>query len=448
MFGLGKKNKKKSAVSMTEYVVRDGDHIVSIAQAHGMSWKDFAAYNEIEPPYVLVPGTVVHVPATANPEDSVKSRGDASSAQSSSQRVIGTPQHYVTPSTTDTAQDATTAAHSVPVVKQESGEHQDTRGTPVESIQDQRKGNVQVHMQEDLTDVATEGVVPPPDHSVQLPLHSDRDSTSSDHTAQRGKDRTQSSAAVSQKDPDAATQDTDAPERTIMYAPPESMIAQPASEPTTRAIDIEWMRDDEATYAEEMSKQQKRTNRWIILTVLLGLVIGGAVAFFVYFYLLPQATRDRVSLDALIRSQDVTPVAQEPTDNVQEDAVVAPADFLEEVTVEEQSPSTDQQAVSITPPHTNPADLTVQVLNAGGPAGAAGAVTQILKNHHYATRTAHNAKNHYTGTVIYYTAGKKADAEAVAQLLPATYGTPTVEESVSVTTTYTAMIVVVIGAQK
>lgn len=430
MFGLGKKKNKADAIATQDYTVRDGDNIISLAQNYDMPWTALAQLNNIEPPYVLTPGTTVRVPATPAEAD-MPTDADEAAAPPSPIRVIGTPQHYTT--MPESSRDDSVA---IP-------QHSDTIHDVSPSIAPQRKSSLQA-----ATGAASlsQQTVPSPDYSVQLPQ---RGAMPSDDSVATASAVDTPSPQITQRHPITPQSDTadNNPNRTILYASPESMIAQPASEPTTRAIDIEWMRDDEAAYAEEMQRQQKRTSRWFGMTIFVIVLLLLAAAGLAYVYIVPQATKDKVSLDALIHYNDApTHDAQsseeqpaQPQEDVQQEETATEEQKNDNATAEEPT----ETAATVTP-----SDVTVQVLNAGGPAGAAGTVTTLLQKQSFTTRTAQNAKNTYTGTVVYYAADKKDAATEVLKHLPATYGTPTVEESADVTTTYSAAVVVVIGAQK
>jgi cytoskeletal protein RodZ len=92
-----------------------------------------------------------------------------------------------------------------------------------------------------------------------------------------------------------------------------------------------------------------------------------------------------------------------------------------------------------------PEELTIQVLNAGAPAGVAGSVTAKYKDANYKTNDATNAQNNHEGVVIYYAVDKKEGLTDVVEVLGDTYGTPKQEESDEVTKKYDADFVVVIG---
>jgi hypothetical protein len=70
-----------------------------------------------------------------------------------------------------------------------------------------------------------------------------------------------------------------------------------------------------------------------------------------------------------------------------------------------------------TPVTRAPAEVTVWVLNGGGPTGTATNGTQLVANAGYATVGAANAPEDVPQSTIYYVEGYQADAAAVAALL-------------------------------
>jgi hypothetical protein len=60
-----------------------------------------------------------------------------------------------------------------------------------------------------------------------------------------------------------------------------------------------------------------------------------------------------------------------------------------------------------------PADVIVQVLNAGAPTGDAGIATDFLKSKHYKTLNAGDTSPDVTRSVVYYAADSKAEAHVI-----------------------------------
>jgi hypothetical protein len=81
------------------------------------------------------------------------------------------------------------------------------------------------------------------------------------------------------------------------------------------------------------------------------------------------------------------------------------------------STSTPETTPDGTPVTRAPAEVTVWVLNAGGPTGTAANGTQAAANAGYATVPADNAPADVAQSIIYYVEGYQADAAAVATLL-------------------------------
>lgn len=384
MLGFGKKSAPRHEYT-AEYVVRDMDNIMSLAQYYGVPWAELAEVNALKPPYVLMPGTTIRVPAEPA-ENGIGEDGDIYNTPSSAPRTIGAPQHYMaTPS----------SRNATPSLAQPSDRYITRRKSSLQPVR--------------------------------------RDAT---HTGAPGKEPR---AAVPDPAADSAT------------------ITQPIAEPTTRAIDIEWMRDDEEAYAEEMHKQQKSVNRWFIAVGIGAVVVLIGAIWFATTTVVPEILSERVSVDVLIRrnapsepphsqSTDVATPASEQPDIAQPD--IAQPDIAQLPVAQDDAATNDATGQkTAADPTVKPADVTVQVLNAGGPTGAAGTATKTLSSAGYAAHAARNAKNPYTGTIIYYAAGKKDAADAVAAALSSAHGAPKFEESSDVTKTYAAMVVVVIGAQ-
>jgi len=213
--------------------------------------------------------------------------------------------------------------------------------------------------------------------------------------------------------------------RKVTYASPKSMLHKPSAEPITRAVDIEWMQDDEEVYSEEIQLQRKKLNtRFIMLSLLIIAIIGFVVWRGVDWFLKKNDNKN-ISVQTLIEEGEKT---KEVKQNTQEDGNKNnEKDDSEEMAMEggkdlenEQDKKNDvEQKKSNVPVE----DITVQVLNAGAQVGAAGDVTKAFAKSGYQTITARNAKNDYKGVVIYYRSDKKDNIDMVAKEVKKKYGT-------------------------
>ncbi|MEA3322869.1 MAG: LytR C-terminal domain-containing protein, partial [Patescibacteria group bacterium] len=245
--------------------------------------------------------------------------------------------------------------------------------------------------------------------------------------------------AVSQQSQN--TDMTQAPKKKIMYAAPEKTLAKPASEPTTRAIDIEWMKDDEDVYSEEMQTQKKKLNvRFIVITIAI-IVIVGLGSWWIITWFLNTQQEESVSVDTLIQQQEQNVNADESeSENVTGEG--ADEDTKQDGTGENNGDEVDESG-SVT---IKPEDTMIQVLNAGAQSGVAGTVTNDFGEKDYQTKSAQNAQNNHEGVVIYYAPDKKDGLDAVSDLVSEEYGTQTHEESGDVTEKYGADFVIVLGS--
>jgi len=237
--------------------------------------------------------------------------------------------------------------------------------------------------------------------------------------------------------------------RKVTYASPKNMVTKPASEPTTRAIDIEWMKDDEAVYSEDMQTQKKKMNmRFIVMTVL-GLVIVGGVVWWGTMWFLNSNNQEDVSIDALIveEKQDENIAIESDASEgtvAMNDSSQEPVDDVGDATEENQDGN--DSGVEGDVKDISSENITVQVLNAGAAVGAAGTVTDEFTQKGYKTTTAQNAQNDYNGVVIYYSADAKENLDAISAAVPEKYGTQKYEESDETTNKYSADFVVVLGS--
>jgi len=255
--------------------------------------------------------------------------------------------------------------------------------------------------------------------------------------------------------------------RKVTYASPKNMLHKPSAEPTTQAINIEWMQDDETTYSEETKLQRKRLNvRFIIISILI-IVVVGFIAWWSVIWFLKHSDNEDVSVQTLIKeesSEGVDKGTENTIENVEEsgsgdetdngdsgdntvtndDKHVGDTESDENVEKQDaeetdKNNQQDEEVVSV-------GEITVQVLNAGAQVGAAGDVTSEFVAKGYKTGTAKNANNDYNDVVIYYSSDKKSALESVAKEVSEKYGTQKYEESDDVTKKYKADFVIVLGS--
>ncbi|MFA5986966.1 MAG: LysM domain-containing protein [Parcubacteria group bacterium] len=266
--------------------------------------------------------------------------------------------------------------------------------------------------------------------------------------------RSMQSTAHMQKDPSIIQRENHEPmKRKVTFATPQSMLTQPASEPTTRAIDIEWMRDDEEAYNEEMEFQRKEVNkRLIIIVAVVACAIGGIVVWGVMQWM-QRDTKEKISVETLIEGDAMQNQSDGNMALPQNDATQSgTSDEQDTKTVVTEEQNTDvakemqtEQAVQSQENQKAPKDITVQVLNAGGVTGAAAAVSKDFKDKEYMVKAAQNSQNSYSGVIIYYTAEMKDHVDTISQIVAEKYGTQKKEESSDVTGKYKSDIVVVLG---
>jgi murein DD-endopeptidase MepM/ murein hydrolase activator NlpD len=384
MFGFKKKKQKKEYTGT--YVVNSTDNIISIAQLYNVPWKELARINEIESPYILIPGETISVPGGDEKEEEqgVEQKGP---------------------------QDTSIAAPS-----QQSNVQQNTKQEPIVKAAQMATGaNIAQNSQQ------------------QMPQQ---------QTSQQ-----QTSASTKNIQSQTTQAESEPIKRKITYAAPEKMLTKPASEPTTSAIDIEWMKDDEDVYNEEMQIQRKKTNvRFIIITIIILIGVGLLSWWAVSWYLNSQQ-EETVSVEALIEedsNNDNNASENNMSEETQPNDVQKQNNEDDNKNSEENTDSTSEEQGGSEQLESK--DITVQVLNAGAPTGAAGTVTSEFDKKEYKTNNATNASNDYEGVVIYYSADKKDSLDEIVEIVGDKYGTPKQEESDAVTKKYNADIVVVIGS--
>jgi LysM repeat protein len=382
-----KKNKKKKDHYTGSYVVKDTDNIISIAQMYNVPWKELAQRNNIEPPYILISGESITVPG-----DDDANNGDHKEKEEK-EIVQEDPQ-------------------------EKDPDHENDHEETIPSV---HKNN----MRSDL-DPQREPTIST-DHDLAMKNSSVNASTLK---PQPKKTSVTESMPQSKK-------------RKISYAAPQNMLTRPSSEPTLRAIDIEWMRDDEEIYSEEMEQQQKKTNiRFFAMMGIGGIVIIAAM-WFVGGWVLQQYQKDTVSVEELIQLTDT------------EDSVMVDQDEYanhgnensdEDQNIEEDNNDGESAPEEVVANIVEPSEITMLVLNGGAQTGAAGTVSQIFTEKGYDVKDPQNAQNAYSDVTVYYATSAKDHAEKIISDISAQYGEQTLEESNDVVQRYDVDIVIVLGA--
>ena len=367
MFGR-KKNKKQKNIYTGSYVVKDADNIISIAQSYGISWKELAKVNDIDPPYILISGETISVPGEKNENIDEQETSQISDIQS-------------------------------PEYTKEQVVHQNTQ---IQQSNNSTVNNMKVN-------------------------------TSKTQSTEK---------SAQQKDVSLSNKKK---VRKVTYASPKNMLHKPSAEPTTQSIDIEWMKDDEAAYSEEIQLQRKKTNiRFIVISILI-IILVGFVIWRGTTWFLKQKNNKNVSVQTLIEKNEDTQkdevkkdISNDKNEEDEELAMKGGEDLSQEKNDKEENQQNEKD-VSVE-------EITIQVLNAGAQTGAASDVTKVFANSGYKTSAARNAKNDYKGVVIYYSSDKKDDVDIIAKEVPQKYGTQKYEESDEVTKKYGTDFVVVLGS--
>lgn len=396
MFRFKKKKEKKDGGGFGgKYIVQDADNIISIAQRYDVAWKELAKQNDIEPPYILISGETIKVPGPAaqseEVDDEKKSVADQWTQKTSSDAGI----------------------------KKESGVRQDDvqRIEAVDNDVEKQGAAPQQVLAESAGTVSQKSDVVPPEVG----------------------DDKQGSGQVKKK------------KRKVSFASPKNMLTKPSSEPTTRAIDIEWMRDDEIAYMEEMEVQEKKTSRKFIIVIVLAVITGGILIWYGVMWFMQRGDVESVSVDTLINEQVAGEQQQDlavESDSEQIDVASDEdkGDKDEEATESDEDADNEDKSSDQENDVSANEDVSVQVLNAGAAAGAAGSVSDAIGEVGFKMETAQNAQNDYENVVIYYKSGFEASANAVASEVDEKYGEQKIEESDDVTKTYDVDVVVVLGA--
>ena len=375
MFNFRNKKKEEEQKFVGTYIVQDADNIISIAQKYGIAWKDLAANNDIDAPYILVSGETIRVPIEK--QDSF----DGGHID---------------------IKELTPSADHVEKKYDEQKEH-------IIGVDQKTRTNFVMPMTVQNASLTQETPKPIVDISKEIKQE------------------------VITKKPEQAHAN-----KKIMYASQESTLMQPSAEPTTRAIDIEWMRDDEAAYIEEMELQEKKLNIRIVSIAIVALcAVSAGIWFGTTKFIEYKKSKSVVSVEKLIKetpdeTQQISQNEQVSENNIQED-------------VQEQKAGEEGAAISQdTAENIEPKDIAIQVLNAGSETGAAGTVSGIFKEKNYNMKLPQNAKNDYVGVVIYYKENKEY-ADTLLAMIPEKYSNKKIEESSDITNTYQVDYVIVLG---
>jgi LysM repeat protein len=376
-----KKSKKQESVFTGTYVVKDADNIISIAQQYDVPWKELAKINNIDPPYVLISGETIHVPAQENDEQEAQHKG------LDSENLVSKKESE------DLIDQNMTDAGEASAIKMDL--HTDPNG---------------------IKNIAAEDAYGDDPMIVEQ---------KNDPVEKNGVGKKEENIPLS----------TEPKKRKVTFASPKNMLKKPSSEPTTRAIDIEWMRDDEVAYLEEMEVQEKKTNRALIVVFAIIIAIIVALAWWGITWLSKKTEKNNVSVDTLIEER-----AQEFEQNELDSDLESGeknTDIPEQTNEEAEQPEKEEIAKS---------EVTIQVLNAGAPSGSANSVTKEFEDLGYKIKEAQNAQNAHTNIVIYHGTGNKELADMVVEDIDEKYGTQSIEESQEVVQKYDVDIVIALGS--
>lgn len=387
-----RKNKKGNEVYGGSYIVQDTDNIISIAQKFNVSWKELAKNNKIEPPYILIKGESISVPLIHNDSEKQSQKNIMSLWQKKDgyDRIDSKKDDAVVP----------------------------------ETMNDENTG------QKDGGDLSTNSSFRNGENAGSFKVESETQKDQNNNIVRPAQGQ------INKKS-------------NVIFASPQNMLAQSASEPTTRAIDIEWMRDDEEAYMEEMQVQQKKANIHLIaggFVICVFLIVGG---WFGVSYMIKNSRSAKTPVESLLQD-DVAAVEIAVKSNdveIHEEDVLSNAAQIHEESNDHAND--DQKNDDNTNVNFQPQDVIVQVLNAGAKTGAAGVVTQIIKKQDYKTLPAQNAKNDHVNVTIYYDEKYAEQAVKVAELVSKEdFGVQKQEISTDIVEQYNAHIVVVLGKKE
>ena len=237
----------------------------------------------------------------------------------------------------------------------------------------------------------------------------------------------------------------------IIFASPKNMLQKPTAEPTTRAIDIDWMQEDEEAYEEELKTQQKRLS---IKLFIFAIVFGG-LALFTLWHLGKWAMErfrddEGNSIEVALKNteqDDANRVEVKNNDKSNSNGEIVienkEENAADKTEIENQVAQNNQDNEV---KENQNSEIKVQVLNAGATIGSAGEVSEYFEKQGYDVMSAKNSKNDYEGVVVYYNADVGDRLEEVSKVIPRKYGNQKHEESKEVTDMYNADFVVVLGA--
>ena len=224
----------------------------------------------------------------------------------------------------------------------------------------------------------------------------------------------------------------------IHRASPTSMLEKPSSEPTTRAIDIEWLKGDEEVYKEEVQIQKKKLNKWFMAVGFVALMLIGGGIWWGYSMLFSEEKEKSVSVENLIKEEQQTD-SQDKQKDLQQDG-----DNQQDNKQENKKSNKDEDAKSSESSDIIK-DIKVRVLNAGAPASTVEQVKEEFDKLGYDVLSIKNSKYNHSGVTIYYDEKVKDKIDEIAKIIPEKYGTVKKDEAKSVTDEYKADIVVVVG---
>ena len=382
MFGR-KKNKKQNDVYTGLYVVKDVDNIISIAQSYGISWKELAKINNIDPPYILISGETISVP---DEKSDVDEREDIQVSNSKSSEDATKPTDVKNARTQESNKKFADGIKSDTQVTQESIKSQTAQKLlQQKDIISNTKKKTRKITYASPKNMLHKPSAEPTMQAIDITWMQDDEETYSEEIQLQRKKINIWFIVIS----------------ILLIIISGSVVWWGVTwflkQNNNKNVSVQ-------TLIKKNNDVKKNKTKEIVLD-------------------------NNESTDK--NKKEDESIATEGGKDISE---------IENVNKKEDNNGNEQQNEVATE------KITVQILNAGAKVGTAGEVTKIFAEKGYKTNTARNAKNDYKGVVIYYSEDNKNNLDIVAKNVAKKYGTQKYEKSDEVAKKYEADFVVVLGS--